>query len=297
VRREPLGFFEALAATPGKDRLMAVAARFCGHCGAQLPPDAAICGRCGAPQFAPAMAGPPMAGPQFAAAVAGPPMAPPAAYSYQVAQPGTFPAAGRIKIPPFMVVGGLLLILAIAVAAVSAFAIARAIGTHSTCTVDCSPKIVTPLSEPSTYRSVAFGYEIDYNSAWKVRGQDANGVSLGTRYGRLDVVGSRSGQSLSQLIAATVSALPSSTWQSVTRVTDLKGAHIGEQDGLGAIYSANVIGSNATATRARFAVIAATRGGVSVVIFAVDPADTKDYPSGIPEGQEFDYLLQEFRWG
>jgi hypothetical protein len=34
-----------------------------------------------------------------------------------------------------------------------------------------------------------------------------------------------------------------------------------------------------------------------VVIFAVDPADTKDFPNGIPEGQEFDYLCQEFRWG
>jgi hypothetical protein len=244
------------------------------------------------------MAGPPMtAAPQYAAAMAGPPMAPPAVYGYQVAQPGTFPAAGRVKVPPFMVVGGLLLILVIAVAVVSAFAIARAVGPHPTCTVDCTPKIVTPLPESSTFRSVAFGYEVDYSSAWKVRGQDANGVSLGTRYGRLDVVGTRSGQSLSELIAATVSALPSSTWQSVTRVSDLKGAHIGDQDGLGAIYSANVIGSNATATKARFAVIAATRGGVSVVIFAVDPAYTKDFPNGIPEGQEFDYLLQEFRWG
>jgi hypothetical protein len=43
-------------------------------------------------------------------------------------------------------------------------------------------------------------------------------------------------------------------------------------------------------------VIAATRGGVGVVIFAADPADTKNYASGIPEDMEFDYLCQEFRW-
>jgi hypothetical protein len=77
----------------------------------------------------------------------------------------------------------------------------------------------------------------------------------------------------------------------------VKGAHIGDQDGLGAIYSANRVGSGATSTKVRFAVIAATHGDVSVVIFAVDPADTENYASGIPEGQEFDYLCQEFRWG
>ncbi|HVD46783.1 MAG TPA: zinc ribbon domain-containing protein [Candidatus Limnocylindria bacterium] len=262
---------------------MAVQTRFCGTCGAQLLPGAVFCGRCGAPQLA--------------AAVAAPPAAPPAAYGYRIAQPGAFPAAGKAKVSQTMVVVGLLLILVIAIVAVSAFAVARAIGTHSTCTVDCGPKFATPLPESNTFRSVAFKFEVDYRSTWKVRNQDANGISLGTRIGRLEVVGSTAGPSLTELIDSTVSALPSSTWQSVTRVSDLRGAHLGEQDGLGAIYSANVIGSNATSTKAHFAVIAATRGGVSVVMFAVDPADTKNFPNGMPEGQEFDYLCQEFRWG
>jgi hypothetical protein len=129
-----------------------------------------------------------------------------------------------------------------------------------------------------------------------VRSQDANGVSLGTAIGVLEVMGSKSGQSTGQLIDRTVSALPTSKWQSVVRVNDLKGAHIGDQDGQGAIYSANLVGPGATATKVRFAVIAATRGGVSVVIFAADPADTKGFANGMPEGQEFDYLCQEFRW-
>jgi hypothetical protein len=262
---------------------MAVQTRFCGRCGNQLAPGAVFCGRCGAPQAA---------GP-----VAAPPPAPPSAYGYKVAQPGAFPGAGRVKVPQVMVVVGLISILAIAVIAVSAFAISRAIGTHTTCTSNCSPKIVTPLPESNTYRSVSFKFEVDYSSAWKVRSQSANGVSLGTRYGRLDVVGSQSDQSLSQLIDSAVSSLPSATYQSVTKISDLKGAHIGDQDGLGALYSANVVGSGATATKARFTVIAASRGGVSVVIFAVDPAAPKDFPSGMPEGQSFDYLCQEFRWG
>ncbi|MEA2655689.1 MAG: zinc-ribbon domain [Chloroflexota bacterium] len=261
---------------------MAVQAQFCGRCGSQLLPGAIYCGRCGTPQVV--------------SAVAAPPMAPPAAYGYRLAQPGAFPAAGRVKVPPTMVLIGLLVILAIAVVAVSAFAVARALGTHSTCTNDCGPKLVTPLPESNTYRSVAFNYQVDYSSQWKVRSQDANGVSLGTQIGRLDVVGSAAGPPLSQLINATVAALPSSTWQSVVKVSDLKGAHIGDQDGVGVVFSANVIGSNATSTKARFVVIAATRGNFSVVIFAVDPADTKNFPNGLPEGQEFDYLCQEFRW-
>jgi hypothetical protein len=231
-----------------------------------------------------------------ATAVAAPPPAPPAAYGYRIAQPGAFPAAGRVKVPPLMVVGALLVILAIATVAVSAFAVARALGTLTPCTANCSPKMVTPLTESSTYRSVAFKFEVDYDSAWKVRSQDASGISFGTRMGSLAVVGTSSGPSLTELIDATVAALPSSTWQSVSRVSDLKGAHIGDQDGLGAVYSANEVGSSATATKVRFAVMAATRGGVSVVIFAVDPANTKLYPNGMPEGQEFDYLCQEFRW-
>jgi len=263
--------------------MMAVAqARFCGRCGNQLLPGAVFCGRCGAPQQS--------------AAIAAPPVAPPAAYGYRVAQPGAFPGLGRVKVPRAMVIGGLVLILVIATVAISAFAVSRAFGTHSTCTTDCGPKLVTPLPESNTFRSITFKYEVDYNSAWKVRSQDASGVSLGTRIGIVNVVGSSSGESLNQLIDHTVSTLPSSAWQAVTKVSDLKGAHIGDQDGLGAIYSANRVGSGATSTKVRFAVIAATHGDVSVVIFALDPADTKNFPSGMPEGQEIDYLCQEFRW-
>lgn len=269
---------------------MAAQTLYCGRCGAPLLPGAAFCGRCGAPQLAVAGA------PAPAFAVAAPPAAPPAAYGYRVAQPGAFPGAGRAKVPQAMVFGGLLVILAVAVVVITAFAVSRAIGTHPTCTTNCGPKLVAPLPEANTYHSNAFGFEVDYTSSWKVRTQDANGISLGTQYGILEVVGSRSGQSTAQLIDSTVAALPSSKWQSVSLVSGVKGAHIGVQDGQGAIYSANLIGPGTTATKVRFAVIAAIRGGVSVVIFAVDPADTKDFASGIPEGQSFDYLCQEFRW-
>jgi hypothetical protein len=269
---------------------MAAQVRYCGRCGAPLPPGAVYCGRCGAPQVAFASM------PAVASALAAPPLAPPAAYGYRVAQPSAFPAVGRVKVPQVMVIGGVIVILAIAVVAITAFALARAGGTHLFCTANCGPQVAAPLPEANTYHSSAFGFEVDYSSSWKVRSQDLNGISFGSRYGIVTVTGSSSGSSNGQLIDSAVAALPSSRWQSVTRLTDLRGAHIGIQSGEGAIYSANLLGSGATATPVRFAVIAATRGSTSVVIFAADPADTKNFRYGIPEGQSFDYLCQEFRW-
>jgi zinc ribbon protein len=258
---------------------MAAVPRFCGRCGSPLAPGALFCGRCGAPQ-------------QVAAA-----MAAPAPYVYRAAPPGAFQGTRSPRLSQIMVAGGLLVILSVATVAISAFAVSHVIGgTHATCTANCSPKIVTPLPEASTYRSTAFKYEVDYNSQWTVRSSDAGGISLGTKIGTLDVTGTKSSTDLPALIQAAVTALPSATWQNVTRVADLKGAHLGDQNGLGAVYSANLVGSNATATKVMFAVIAATRGGISVVLVAVNPADLKNFPNGMPEGQEFDYLCQEFRW-
>ena len=70
----------------------------------------------------------------------------------------------------------------------------------------------------------------------------------------------------------------------------------GDQNGVGTIFSANFIDSNGSAVKVRFAVIAATRSGVTVVLFGINEADTKNFPSGIPEGQKFDYMCTEFRW-
>ena len=195
------------------------------------------------------------------------------------------------------VAGVLLAILAIVTVAVSIFAVSHALGgNHPTCAVNCAPKIVTPFPEAATYRSSAFNFEVDYSSGWTVRSQDVNGISLGTKLGEISVVGSKGGQALTQVLQATVSALPTAQWQDVAQVSDLKGAHIGDQDGIGAIYSANLIGTNSTSAQVRFAVIVAARGGVTVVVFAADPADPKNSPNGMAEGQLFDYVCSEFRW-
>lgn len=258
---------------------MAVPVRFCGRCGNQVQPGAPFCGRCGAPQPAVAVVGPP-------------------AYSYPRAPQGAFPGGRRYETSQIAIAGGLLAVLAIVTVALTTFAVSRVIGgSHPSCTVNCAPKFVTPLTEGVTYRSSAYHYEVDYSSSWTVRSQDANGISLGTSIGLVQIVGSRSSQQLSDVLQTTVSNLPTAQWQDVVPISDLKGAHIGDQDGLGAVYSANLIGAGSTAAKVRFAVIVATRGGVTVVIFAADPADTKSSPHGMPDAQEFDYLCSEFRWG
>jgi hypothetical protein len=196
-----------------------------------------------------------------------------------------------------MVAAGLLIILSVLTVVGSAFAVSQVLGTHKPCTLNCGARIVTPLPAPASYKSSAFGFQVDYNPNWTVRNQDPQSVTLATKFGLLSVVGAKSGQPLDQVIQSALSALPTSQWQDVLHVSDLKGAHIGEQDGIGAVYSANLVGSNATATKVRFVIIAATRNSVTVVIFGANTADLKNYPNGIPEGEQFDALCQQFQWG
>ena len=110
------------------------------------------------------------------------------------------------------------------------------------------------------------------------------------------MIGQPSEKPLDQVINAFVTALPSATYQDVAPVMALKGAHLGDENGVGAIYSANFIGSNSSAIKVRFAVIAASKNNVTVLMFAINQADLKDCASGMPEGQLFDYMCAEFTW-
>jgi hypothetical protein len=168
-------------------------------------------------------------------------------------------------------------------------------GAHSTCKSNCSPKLITPLPAEATYHSATLHFTVNYFSEWTVRSQSTSGVELGTKLGTVAFTGTSGGQA-DQALQSTVSGLPSANFQAVTLIANLKGAHLGDQDGVGQVYSANLVGSSQTATKIRFAVVAATRGGVTVVMLAVNPADPKNFANGIPEGQLFDYVCTEFAW-
>jgi hypothetical protein len=252
--------------------------RFCGRCGAPLAPGATYCGRCGTPVALQAVASPPM-------------------YRYPSGPPPRYPTAGHYRLAPALIAGGLVVILIVVAVVVGGIAALQfASGSHSTCTSNCSPKFATPLAEEASFRSSAYKFQVNYSSAWNVRAQDANSVLLGTKLGYVSVVGS-SGSNTDQVLQSTVAALPSSQFQDVTAVSPVRGSHIGNQDGVGEIYSASFVGSSQTAVNVRFAVIVASQHNVTVAVFALNPSDVKDYPNGMPEGQAFDYLCTEFVWG
>ena len=262
---------------------MAVQAGYCGRCGAALTAGATFCGTCGTP------VGPfvPMAA-----------LASPAPAAYQAYAYPRVVAGPRTRLGPQVAIAAALIgIILIVTIAVTAFALRQSVGSHQNCTANCSPRVVTPLPASATYKSLQYKYELDYSERWTVRSQDTAGVELGTDIGLVRVAGTNAGQPLDQVIQGLVSNLPSATYQNVTRMSDLKGAHVGDQNGLGAIYAANLIGANSKATKIRFAVIAATRGGVTVTVFALDPADTAHFANGMPEGYVFDSMCSQFRWG
>ncbi|HSS60823.1 MAG TPA: zinc ribbon domain-containing protein [Candidatus Limnocylindrales bacterium] len=249
----------------------------CARCGAPLAPGAMYCGRCGTPVAMQAVAAPPM-------------------YRYPPAPPATYPTAGRYRLRPALVAGGLVLVLIVVAVLVGGLAVAQfTSGSHSTCISNCSPKVITPLAEEATFQSARFKFQVNYPARWTVRTQGDAGVTLATKLGFVSVTGS-SGANADQVLQSVVSGLPSSQYQDVTLVAGLKGAHIGNQDGIGQVYAANLVGPSQTATKVRFAVIVARQRGVTVAIFALNPADPKNYPNGMPEGQSIDYLCTEFVW-
>ena len=254
------------------------ATRYCARCGAPLAPGATYCGRCGTPVALQAVAAQPM-------------------YRYPSAPPPQIPTAGHYRLAPALIAGGLIVVLIVVAVVVGGIAASQfASGNHSTCTANCSPKFVAPLAEEASWRSSAYKFQVNYSSAWTIRSEDANGVVLGTKLGYVSVVGSR-GSNTDQVLQSTVAALPSSQFQDVTAVSPLKGAHVGNQDGVGEIYSASFVGTSQTAAKVRFAVIVASQHNVTIAVFALNPSDVKNSPNGMPEGQAFDYLCTEIVWG
>lgn len=250
---------------------------YCGRCGAPVAPGSRFCGRCGTPVLQAAVATP--------------------MYSYAPAPPMAYPTAARAKLAPALIAGGLVAILLVVAVVAGGIVLSQlGRGGHSACTSNCPPKIVTPLPEQASYKSSVYKFQVNYSTRWTLRDQSGTGVTLGTRLGMVMVTGS-AGTTPERAMHDAVFNLPSSSWQDVSLIGGLRGAHLGDVDGVGAMYSANLVGTSQTATRVRIAVIAANFKGVTVVVLAEDPADPKGSPNGFPEAQLVDYLCTEFVWG
>jgi len=271
---------------------MAAQAGFCGNCGAPLAPGATFCGNCGTPVARPAV--------QAVAAAPGAYPAYPGYPAYQgYAYPRAQPAPGRISrnhTTQIAVAVGLISLLILGAVVVSLIALTNNTGSHSVCTQNCGPKIGTALPEQATFTSSQFGFQVDYDASWTIQNKTGTSVQISSDAGGVVVMGQRAGQPLEQVIAGFAGGLPSATYQDVKALSDIKGAHLGDQGGMGILYSANFIDSSSNAIKVRFALIAASKGGVTVLMFAINEADTKGFASGMPEGQRFDYMCTEFRW-
>lgn len=283
---------------------MAGAQLFCPQCGTARPPGAPVCVKCGTP-FAVAARQPAGARGSTRAQPERPPplpVAPPAAspaasHQYPLSssyRPALGSKLGHARL--FVLLGGALgLGCILVVIAVYLFT------PHGPppCRFNCGPEIGTRLPEAATYRSDAFGFEVDYPSDWNVDQRSGTGIDLATYKGELKIRSDKAGKSLDQLIQDALAELPSASWQGVTPLHSIAGSHIGFQAGKGTEFAANLAPAAGQTQPMRVVILAATHGNLSVVVIAwnpYQPPKNERNQSGMPESGIFDYVLAEFRW-
>lgn len=165
----------------------------------------------------------------------------------------------------------------------------------TTCTQHCGPTPGTAIPQPARWRSSVYDFEVAYSDPWKVVQQDGTSVVFQTAAGQFSVQGQRAGKSDQQLVQEAITVLPDSQFQSITPISSIRGAHVGYQNGTGAVFSSTFLPEGGRAIRARVAVIGVTRGAVSVTVVGIDPW-VSAAPNGIPESSQFDAALSQFQW-
>jgi hypothetical protein len=216
-------------------------------------------------------------------------------YRYPYAYPR--PASAAPRLGPILVGSALTGIVGISIIALVVVGLLAVQGTFEPCTQRCGPRQVSPLPELNSFTSSTYHYQVGYPPNWAIQQQDGGSVAFSTRIrGAFVVRGQKAGKSDAQLIQEAIAGLPSSQWQNVQVVATLHGSHIGFQDGAGTVYSADLAPAGGQAQRVRIAALAASRGGLSVTVLGIDPADPKNSPNGIPEADDFDFVLSQFTW-
>jgi hypothetical protein len=202
-------------------------------------------------------------------------------------------AAPRLGRARFLLV--LLVVIALGAVLVTVLAAVLTPSEPATCTQHCGPTPGVPVPQPARYHSTAYGFEVPYTDPWKVVQQDSRSVIFQTAAGQFLIYGQQAGKSDQQLVQEAVATLPDSQFQSVTPASSIRGAHIGYQNGSGSVFSSTFLPEGGRAIRARIAVVAATKGGLSVSVVGIDPW-VASAPNGIPESSQFDAELSQFQW-
>lgn len=179
-------------------------------------------------------------------------------------------------------------------------------GPKKQCVVNCPPPVAraegADFLSPAerAYHSPA-GFDVRYPSSWAAHGLGRGGISLDTDDGGFFEVRPAVGASPAQLIVDRVRALDPQTFPDLKPLGTIRGAHVGGVSGVGTLYGGTMVpgGGGGSAERVRFAIIAAQRNGLAVVVTAADWYDqsvTGRFPTGMPGAQSLDYALIEFRW-
>jgi hypothetical protein len=177
-------------------------------------------------------------------------------------------------------------------------------GPQRQCVLNCPPPAAhaagdTDFASPEerSFRGPA-GFVLRYPTSWKPH---AGTASFDTRDGGFFEVRTGTGADLARLVADRLRALNPQTFPDLKAIGPIRGAHIGGVGGVGTLYGGTMVpgAGGGSAERVRFAIIAARRGNLALVVTAGDWYDrsvTGSIPTGMPEAPEIDYALAQLRW-
>jgi hypothetical protein len=181
-------------------------------------------------------------------------------------------------------------------------------GPEKQCVVNCPPPVFTKAAGDEDYQASdarAFadvtGFGVSYTSNWKVHPHGRGLVTFDTDDGGFFEVRVAPAANLPQLITQRLKALNPQTFPDLKVVGPIRGAHIGGTAGTGTLYGGTMVpgGGGGSAERIRFAIIAAKRGNVALLVTAGDWYDrnvTSQIPTGMADAPAIDYTLAQLRW-
>lgn len=198
--------------------------------------------------------------------------------------------------------------------AVVAIGLAAALVTHlahegpeKQCTLNCPPPFAKASgdldfvsSEERAFQDPT-GFAVRYPTNWSAHPSGRGSVSFDTNDGGFFEVRTAPAAGLAQLVVDRVKALNPQTFPDLKVIAPIRGAHIGGVGGVGTLYGGTMVpgAGGGSAERVRFAIIAARRGNLALVVTAADWYDrsvTSHIPTGMPNASALDYALAQLRW-
>jgi len=179
-------------------------------------------------------------------------------------------------------------------------------GPKQQCVLNCPPPTAhatgTDFASPDErgFQSTA-GFVVRYPTSWKRHSGGSGAVSFDTDDGGFFEVVTGPAADLAQLVVDRVHRFNPQTFPDLKALGPIRGAHIGGVSGVGTLYGGTMVpgSGGGSADRVRFAIIAARRGPLALVVTAGDWYDrnvTNQIATGMPAAPALDYALAQIRW-